>query len=1104
MDPRPDRRSRYVLVLVLVLTSACTAVKLVAGPEQSGRWTGSNDPNNHWSTVQIHLALLRGDTTYHSKILAWQEHAAMTVPFNGVLKGWNPPPDSAAQCLVYKASEFTGLDAGDPTGNIFCSGFSHLGSDTLIVVGGHEAEETGIVTTSIFTPNAATLWSTTGSMAARRWYPTITTLPNGKILATSGSEYLRALVLGGSTNPQSSAPDTEVYVHRMILTGAGGWDSRVIPSDQGPPTPREGHTLVSDEWLSNFILFGGRDTSTALKKDVWLLFSDDRVDAGEAYRWSLKTPTTTPAPAARRLHTAIVRADTADMFIFGGRDTTTALSDIWRVYPKNDGTSNWTWTQITPSGNTPGARYSHAAFYDPRARKMFVYGGLTTGDAPSDSEVWAYDFSANTWSKPQLVGSKRPRWREGHALVVDSPFHYKLGGPRGANSERAFLFGGATGSGLASDAWVLWVSEDASTVEWESLAVSTSPSARKRFGATYDYAVDRFVIFGGETGPTSSSSEAWGLTARKWISGTGSVATWASLASNPNASRAGCAMVHDHVAHYARYPEIYTAGGWTQMSNPKRQPWYPFMFVLPSGNVFYAGADDTTHLLNMTTQAWSTIDQGGLRHPGGSAVMYRPGKVMKCGTSQSGQSVTFTPSDMRRATSKIEFNASDGTSGWVYSDSLDSARVYHNLTILPNGKVLCTGGMSKDDMELAVGPVTGPRIWDADQGANGTWSGANVLASEPVRRNYHSTAMLLPDGRILSAGGNLLPEDSLVTIYCPPYLFNAGGLATRPTISSYPDTIGYGKTITVCTPQPDSITSACLIKPGAVTHGFNEDQRYVPLPVSATCSSGHLLLAAPANGNYAPPGDYLLFLVDNHGVPATAKWVVANSSGGLDDCDAIRPAQVSDLAVTTGKTSAAVTWTDVGDDSLCGVALINDIRYRTSAINESNFASSTVVSGVPSPGPPTTSHCIEISGLTKGTSYWFAIKVGDDRNNPSAIRVTSAQTKSSGGEATCGSSFTAGGDEYQFDLGVPQPNPAPGAMSFSYTMARAGLVSIRVFDVAGRLVRTLIETKAEAGPHSVTWDARDENGRRVRSGVYFYRMRAPEWTSERKVVFLEN
>jgi hypothetical protein len=92
---------------------------------------------------------------------------------------------------------------------------------------------------------------------------------------------------------------------------------------------------------------------------------------------------------------------------------------------------------------------------------------------------------------------------------------------------------------------------------------------------------------------------------------------------------------------------------------------------------------------------------------------------------------------------------------------------------------------------------------------------------------------------------------------------------------------------------------------------------------------------------------------------------------------------------------------------------------------------------------------------------------------------------------------------YEFALGPARPNPSLGSVSISYSLAQESPVSLRVYNVAGRLVRTLVSGTGEAGPHDIVWDARDDHGVRVAAGVYFYRMNAGSWQSQRKVVFLE-
>ena len=137
-------------------------------------------------------------------------------------------------------------------------------------------------------------------------------------------------------------------------------------------------------------------------------------------------------------------------------------------------------------------------------------------------------------------------------------------------------------------------------------------------------------------------------------------------------------------------------------------------------------------------------------------------------------------------------------------------------------------------------------------------------------RMYHSTALLLPDARVLVAGGGRdFPEVDQPSgeIYSPPYLFKG----PRPTIASAPTSIQYAAAFFVSTPDGGRTGAVSLVRLGTVTHAFNENQRFVP--VTFQPSPGGLTIQAPATANLAPPGHYMLFIVDTNGVPSQAAIV---------------------------------------------------------------------------------------------------------------------------------------------------------------------------------------------------------------------------------------
>jgi hypothetical protein len=141
------------------------------------------------------------------------------------------------------------------------------------------------------------------------------------------------------------------------------------------------------------------------------------------------------------------------------------------------------------------------------------------------------------------------------------------------------------------------------------------------------------------------------------------------------------------------------------------------------------------------------------------------------------------------------------------------------------------------------------------------------MAEQLAPRAYHSTAVLLPDGRVLSAGQTDGSLQTTIEIYSPPYLF-AG---PRPTISAAPTSLSYGDaSFAVQSPQSASIATVTLIRPGTVTHGVNFDQRSVDLPFTA---QSDVLTVRTPRPTEAPPGWYMLVVVDGSGIPSVASWV---------------------------------------------------------------------------------------------------------------------------------------------------------------------------------------------------------------------------------------
>ncbi|HXT19742.1 MAG TPA: galactose oxidase-like domain-containing protein [Thermoanaerobaculia bacterium] len=296
-------------------------------------------------------------------------------------------------------------------------------------------------------------------------------------------------------------------------------------------------------------------------------------------------------------------------------------------------------------------------------------------------------------------------------------------------------------------------------------------------------------------------------------------------------------------------------------------PLFPRQHLLPTGRVFVSGANADTKLWNPATFAWTNGPRtifGQARDYGTSVLLpllpannFRP-KVFIAGGGPRGANVTST-------TEVIDLSA--GTLRWQAGPNMQAPRIQLNATILPNGKVLVSGGSKTD--ESVANAVLPAELYDP---ATNTFASAGAMA---FPRLYHSNTLLLPDATVLAVGSNPKRRDyeHRIEIYSPPYLFNAGGgAATRPEITGVsPAAFSYGAKFTVQTPTAASIRSVVLVRPGAVTHAFDMEQRLVGL--NFTTGAGALNVTAPADGNLAPPGYYMLFILNSAGVPSLARFV---------------------------------------------------------------------------------------------------------------------------------------------------------------------------------------------------------------------------------------
>jgi galactose oxidase len=303
-------------------------------------------------------------------------------------------------------------------------------------------------------------------------------------------------------------------------------------------------------------------------------------------------------------------------------------------------------------------------------------------------------------------------------------------------------------------------------------------------------------------------------------------------------------------------PEVWSNGSIRQLTGADQVfPYYPRAFLAPDGRIFVAGPTVPTRFLSVAgAGSWS----GGPKRlfpearEYGSAVMYDDGKILYAGGS-------------RPTTNTAEvIDLNQANPAWSWTGSMAFARRHLNLTVLPTGEVLATSGVGGSLFNDLSSPVHAAEMWNPE---TGQWT---VMASSAVTRGYHSTSLLLPDGRVLHAGsgeGAGAPSQKSGELFSPPYLLRG----PRPEITSAPSDLSYGAQFRIETPQAGAIEKVSFIRLGATTHAFDENQRFQRLTFTPDATG--LTVTAPSSGNRAPPGHYMLFILNAAKVPSVARII---------------------------------------------------------------------------------------------------------------------------------------------------------------------------------------------------------------------------------------
>jgi chitodextrinase len=409
---------------------------------------------------------------------------------------------------------------------------------------------------------------------------------------------------------------------------------------------------------------------------------------------------------------------------------------------------------------------------------------------------------------------------------------------------------------------------------------------------------------------------------------------------------------------------------------------YPRGHLMPSGLVVVCGMDRRVRTWNPQNGVWSgTIATSSTNRSYGTSILLplqnttsERGKILLVGGSPTSSDPAVTRVEV------LDFNSGSSTSPVVRTvSSLRHGRRFLLPVMLPDGKVVVFGGAAQRN----TNPVFAPEMFDP---ATETWT---TLASASVPRVYHGVALLLPDGRVWTAGSTPARSSwELRTEFFRPSYYTA----TRPAISGAPTVGDYGASITIPTSNASSITRATLLRLPDTTHHYDANMRCLFLNVQSRTSSS-VTVEAPLNANLAPPGYYMVHILNSAGIPSIAEIIqIPGSGGGGGGGDTTPPSKVLGLtaaAATTSETQIDLNWTANTEPDLDHY----NIYRGTTAGFPVNTTNDTPLAQV-------TTASYSDTGLTASTTYYYKVAAVDTSNNIGTLSNEASATTSSPPDTT--------------------------------------------------------------------------------------------------------
>lgn len=862
---------------------------LVTNPSVVGKWS---DPfvlqSSLGPIVPIHMSLLR-----NSQVLMWSRYinssSTTAAPVDATQTTpqafeWDPGTGASTQFQL-------------PNTNLFCAGHSQLSDGRLLVVGGHLGVDKGVRDANTLVPGTG--WTKAASMSFDRWYPSSVALPSGEVLVAGGTTWA-----GGSQqpNPNIIQETPEVFQTngtwrslsgatgcdptRMTCTNAITWfkyypwnhvlsDGVVFytgatnttafinpagagsfaPGPSRAPVLRDYGTSVQYDQDKILVIGGGTPPQKSAGK----------IDVSPAQR-STAAWQPTPMTYPRKQHNATILPN-GSVFVSGG---TTQGGDPGAVHFEETGNGP---TLLGTTANK-GLQIAVAAFADGRLDVYMI--GL-------NHVIWhMWQDTALTWHSWTQVGDRRAdqiavaRLPNGTAelLMAESTtqnlWHINI--PAGGVTSGPFLQVGnnthkAKHVAIAplSTGMLDFYMVGLDNAIWHSIGATNT---WVRIGTLFacgscmqPMVVTRRPDDSSEVVILDSSNNLW----HDWLDASG---------GDHQFQRIGDATNKGLQLAVAPFPDgrldVYMIGldarpwhMWQTIGSSSGSPGGTWK-VNPGANFYPIGSDAVTAIApvrlfdgHADVFVVRQVD-GFLYHTNGDNAPVYPTPPRTSPTSGT----------LKRAFRSIVTNEPDDTSTPKQILAAPYLRTVNNVRLDSRAAIVSLD--SNQNMRYnfqANGPVFSSELWDP---ATSTWT---TTAAMQVPRTYHSTTVLLPDARVLAAGGGaggVEPDHPNAEIYSPPYLFVPG--IAQPTITLVPSSIHYGQQFEVTTTAAaTNVSKVTLVGLGSTTHSFDQGQHFNSLGFGSS-GPNKLTVSAPANGKITPPGWYMLFVLDR-GVPSKAAMV---------------------------------------------------------------------------------------------------------------------------------------------------------------------------------------------------------------------------------------